>query len=70
MIILLFLTLLKCLEVVVSSFEPFASDFKGGGVGGLRFLHLGGYLENEHPDLEDLVVSYCFKVEIPVSSYL
>ena len=68
MIILLFLTLLKCLEVVVSSFEPFPSDFKGGG--GLRFLHLGGYLENERPDLEDLVVSYRFKVEIPVSSYL
>ena len=41
MIILLFLTLLKCLEVVVSSFEPFPSDFKGGGVGGLRFWVLG-----------------------------
>ena len=43
---MLFLKLLHCLKVVISSFEPFPSDFEGA----LRFLHLGGdwgYIENE-----------------------
>ena len=40
----LFRTLLKCLQVVKSSFQPFPSDFEGG----LRFLHTGrDYVENE-----------------------
>ena len=41
-----FPSLLLCLQVVISSFEPFLSDIEGG----LRFLHLGGggsYVENE-----------------------
>ena len=45
-----FFTLLQCLKVVISSFEPFPSDFEGG----LRFRHLGGgggrsYVKKEDP---------------------
>ena len=66
-------TLLQCLEVVISSFEPFPSDFEGG----LLFLHLegvGGSCRKRRPlsislIIEDLVISYTSKVEIPVSSY-
>ena len=71
---MLFLKLLHCLKVVISSFEPFPSDFEGA----LRFLHLGGGLGLHRKRrrwsilliIEDLVVSYTSKVEIPVSSYL
>ena len=35
---MLFPSLLLCLQVVISSFEPFLSDIERG----LRFLHLGG----------------------------
>ena len=74
---MLFLKLLHCLKVVISSFEPFPSDFQGA----LRFLHLGGgggelglHIKRRRWSIlfiiEYLVVSYTSKVEIPVSSYL
>ena len=57
--IVLFLTLLLCLEVVISSFKLFPSDFERG----LIFLSIS-------LTIEDLVVSYTSMVEIPVSNYL
>ena len=58
----LFLALLWCLEVVVSSSEPFSNDFEGG----LRFLHLAGLCRKRRPwsislIIEDLVVSFTSK---------
>ena len=53
-------------------FQPFTSDFEGG----LRFVHTGGrgggLCRKRRPwskffIIEDLVVSYTSKVEIPVS---
>jgi len=67
-------TLLLSLEVVISSFEPFPSDFERR----LRFLHLEGVGEGVCRKrtpwsisliIEGLVISYTSKVEIPVSSY-
>ena len=57
--IVLFLTLLLCLEVVISSFKLFASDFEGGLI-----------FQSISLTIEDLVVPYTSKVEIPVSNYL
>ena len=49
----LFLTLLQCLEVVKSSFQPFPSDFEGG----LCFLHTGGIVQEKESRMDPLLVS-------------
>ena len=71
---MLFLILLYCLKVVISSFEPFPSDFKGGSSFS-TFGGGGGVCRKRRVWLilfvtEDIVVSYTSKVEIPVSRYL
>ena len=46
-------TLLQCLEVVKSSFQPFPSDFEGG----LCFLHTGGIVQEKENRMDPLLVS-------------